>query len=130
LSGAALPLLVSARQAGLTLRLDGDRLMMTGQGVKPPDALLAELRAGRDALIRALRAEAGEAMRPDPPAAVEPARAVPIRPPGLSAEDRDGLIAAALLRPTSWADPAEALKAMGIAPPPKFPDDFGKNGGA
>ncbi len=25
---------------------------------------------------------------------------------------------------------AEALKAMGIAPPPKFPDDFGKNGGA
>jgi hypothetical protein len=58
-------------------------------------------------------------------------RPVPIRPPpGLSAEDRDGLIAAALLRPTSWADPAEALKAMGIAPPPKFPDDFGKNGGA
>jgi hypothetical protein len=28
------------------------------------------------------------------------------------------------------ADAAEALKAMGIAPPPKFPDDFGKNGGA
>ena len=28
------------------------------------------------------------------------------------------------------ADAAEALKAMGIAPPAKFPDDFGKNGGA
>jgi hypothetical protein len=28
------------------------------------------------------------------------------------------------------AEAVAALKAMGIAPPPKFPDDFGKNGGA
>jgi len=28
------------------------------------------------------------------------------------------------------ADAAEALKAMGIVPPPKFPNDFGKTGGA
>jgi hypothetical protein len=28
------------------------------------------------------------------------------------------------------AEAVAALKAMGIVPPPKFPDDFGKNGGA
>jgi hypothetical protein len=28
------------------------------------------------------------------------------------------------------AEALTALKAMGIVPPPKFPDDFGKNGGA
>jgi hypothetical protein len=28
------------------------------------------------------------------------------------------------------ADAAEALKGMDIVPPPEFPDDFGKNGGA
>jgi hypothetical protein len=48
-------LLQRARLAGLTVLIDGDELLLTGR--KPADGFIAELRDGRDELIRALRDE-------------------------------------------------------------------------
>jgi hypothetical protein len=90
-----LELLARARAAGLTLRIEGDHLALSGP--KPPDDLLAALREGRDKVIRALRIEAGEA----PP---EPAPVIPIPLPSPPPDALEGLRLAALRRPVSWAD--------------------------
>jgi hypothetical protein len=86
-------LLARARAAGLMLRIESGRLAVSGP--KPPDNLLAALRAGRDDLIQELSMEACE---------ISPARspAVPAPSPAAPTEALDGLRRAALQRPPSW----------------------------
>ena len=97
LSGEATALLDRARAAGLALRVEGERLAVNGP--KPPDELLAALRAGRDDLIRMLTIEAGEVSSDPAPGVQVPVQFAPT-------DALDGLRLAALRRPVSWADPA------------------------
>ena len=96
LSGEAIALLARARAAGLALRVEGGRLALNGP--KPPDELLAALRASRDDLIRMLKIEAGQ-VSPDPPPVVR------LPPPSAPTDALDGYLRAARQRPVSWADP-------------------------
>lgn len=87
-------LLTRARAAGLALRVENGRLAVSGS--KPSDDLLAELRAYRDGLIRALQVEAGEVATPPVQQSPQP------QPADALEESRK----AALQRPVSWADPS------------------------
>jgi hypothetical protein len=73
-------LLARARAAGLTLRVEDGRLAVSER--KPSEDLLADLRAGRDDLIRALRSEADGASPPPPAPGPPPSPpVVPVPPP-------------------------------------------------
>src|SRR4051794_24452856 len=88
-------LLARARAAGLALRVEGGQLALNGP--KPPDELLAALRASRDDLIRTLKIEAAQVSPAPPP--------VRLPPPSVPHGARDGYLRAARQRPVSWADP-------------------------